>query len=536
MFFILITKNKSCCRRCLILFTTFRSHVCWHVYGLLHRTDHNYNESIKAYKQALKIDPDNIQIMRDLSLLQIQMRDLAGFEVTRHSILNLKPNGKMNWLAFAVARHLTGNLRGAVAVIDSYLGTLSEGAPELARGFEASELAMYRNRILSEIPDNEKEALDHLRACQKVVVDQSALLMTRAKYQYKLGQYADAKETVLQIFRRGMIDNYKIHTLYMCTILELDNDVLEQAMKLPGTRTLPTYFPFTDKQRQKVLDAYKNEIVTEFPKAPTAVRIPMDLVDGDRFRKTLDVFIRKNLVKGVPSLYRELSTFVLVEKEGKYELADDPVDVKGHPRYKLILELVDGYLSSLEANNKLLPDDEHEEPPSTKLWTWYLRAGLHELAAEYAEGIVLLDKAIEHTPTAVDMYELKAKLLKLSGDINAAVEVVDAGRDLDRQDRYINNLTTQYMLEAGMDEDALNRISMFTKHEGNPEINLFEMQCSWYELGLASCYANKQDWGRALKKYCESFPHLSVFWVTVPSASLMSLEFLSSHSCRDQAL
>jgi peptide alpha-N-acetyltransferase len=161
---------------------------------------------------------------------------------------------------------------------------------------------------------------------------------------------------------------------------------------------------------------------------------------------------------------------------------------------------------------------------------------LHELAAEYAEGIVLLDKAIEHTPTAVDMYELKAKLLKLSGDINAAVEVVDAGRDLDRQDRYINNLTTQYMLEAGMDEDALNRISMFTKHEGNPEINLFEMQCSWYELGLASCYANKQDWGRALKKYCESFPHLSVFWVTVPSASLMSLEFLSSHSCRDQAL
>ena len=59
------------------------------------------------------------------------------------------------------------------------------------------------------------------------------------------------------------------------------------------------------------------------------------------------------------------------------------------------------------------------------------------------------------------------------------------------------------MLEAGMEDDALNRISMFTKHEGNPEINLYDMQCSWYELGLAACYAKKGDYGRALKKYCK---------------------------------
>ncbi|KAL3918249.1 MAG: hypothetical protein SGILL_004327 [Bacillariaceae sp.] len=489
-----------------------RSHVCWHVYGLLHRTDHNYNESIKAYKQALRIDPDNIQIMRDLSLLQIQMRDLAGFEVTRHSILDLKPNGKINWLALALAKHLTGDLRGSISVIDIYLGTLSEGAPELARGFEASELAMYRNRILAEIPNNEKEALDHLRTCQKVVVDQSALLMARAKYQYKLGQYADAKATVLQIFRRGMIDNFKMHSMYMCTILELDNSVLEEAMKLPGTRTLPTYIRLTDEQRQKLLDAYKNEIFPEFEKVPAASRIPMNLVDGDRLRNSLDIFIRKGLVKGVPSLCRELSTFILVEKAGKFSLATDPVDVKDHPSYKLLVELVDGYSSSLEANNKLLPGDEFEEPPSTKLWTWYLRAGLHELVGEYAEGIALLDTCMEHTPTAVDMYELKARLLKKSGDINAAVEVVDTGRDLDRQDRYINNQTTKYMLEAGMEADALNRISMFTKHEGNPEVNLFEMQCSWYELGLAACYANKEDWGRALKKYSAVIKHFDDFY------------------------
>ena len=58
-----------------------RSHVCWHVFGLLQRSDKKYDEAIKCYRNALKWDKDNIQILRDLSLLQIQMRDLEGYKV-----------------------------------------------------------------------------------------------------------------------------------------------------------------------------------------------------------------------------------------------------------------------------------------------------------------------------------------------------------------------------------------------------------------------------------------------------------------------
>lgn len=49
-----------------------KSHVCWHVYGLLYRSDREYREAIKCYRNALKIDPDNIEILRDLSLLQVR--------------------------------------------------------------------------------------------------------------------------------------------------------------------------------------------------------------------------------------------------------------------------------------------------------------------------------------------------------------------------------------------------------------------------------------------------------------------------------
>lgn len=38
---------------------------------LLYRSDRNYDEAIKCYKNALRLEKDNIQILRDLALLQV---------------------------------------------------------------------------------------------------------------------------------------------------------------------------------------------------------------------------------------------------------------------------------------------------------------------------------------------------------------------------------------------------------------------------------------------------------------------------------
>ncbi|KAL5147285.1 N-terminal acetyltransferase A complex auxiliary subunit NAA15 [Glycine soja] len=56
-----------------------KSHVCWHVYGLLYRSDREYREVIKCYRNALRIDPDNIEILCDLSHLQISLLDECEF-------------------------------------------------------------------------------------------------------------------------------------------------------------------------------------------------------------------------------------------------------------------------------------------------------------------------------------------------------------------------------------------------------------------------------------------------------------------------
>jgi N-alpha-acetyltransferase 15/16, NatA auxiliary subunit len=50
-----------------------RSHVCWHVYGLLYRSDNNYKEASKCYLNALRWYSDNQNILRDLGWLQIHV-------------------------------------------------------------------------------------------------------------------------------------------------------------------------------------------------------------------------------------------------------------------------------------------------------------------------------------------------------------------------------------------------------------------------------------------------------------------------------
>ena len=476
------------------------------MYGLLHRADREYNESIKAYKQALRIDSENLQILRDLSLLQVQMRDLSGFLKTRNAILTLKSNQKINWLTYAVAKHMNGDLEGAVSVIDIYIGTVPEDSDELKRGYESSELAMYKNRLLSEMPDNLQVALDHLDECKKVVVDETAWLMTKGTYQLRLGRYEDAQQTFMSLLKRGLTEDYRVHSGYMCALLEVDDETCQAAAKLKGTRTLATMKPLTGDQRQALLNIYQGNLAERFPRSAAVRRIPLTLLEGDELKAAIDVYCRKGLSKGVPSLGCDLSALLLVEEDGKYAPATDPSDVRAHPTTAMITNLVESYIASLSSESKF-PNGESSESPSTIMWAWYLRAYLHEICGDYSAGLAMVDKCIEHTPTGVDLYELKGRILKASGDIEAAAECLDAGRDLDKQDRYINNQTTKYMLQANKEDVALERIALFVKHEGNPEQMLSDMQCSWYELELAECLRRKSEWGKSLKKFTSVVKH-----------------------------
>ena len=74
----------------------------------------------RCYRSALRFDKENTQILRDLSLLQVQMRDLKGYKVTRHSLLLVRPQQRQSWLGYAISLHLLGHGDEALKVLTAY--------------------------------------------------------------------------------------------------------------------------------------------------------------------------------------------------------------------------------------------------------------------------------------------------------------------------------------------------------------------------------------------------------------------------------
>ena len=59
--------------------------------------------------QALRIQPDNQQILRDMALLQVQIKDFNGHANTRYKLLKEKQKAINNWVAYALALYLKGD-------------------------------------------------------------------------------------------------------------------------------------------------------------------------------------------------------------------------------------------------------------------------------------------------------------------------------------------------------------------------------------------------------------------------------------------
>jgi N-alpha-acetyltransferase 15/16, NatA auxiliary subunit len=513
---------------------SLRSHVCWHVYGLLHRADRNYGEAIKAYKQALRIDSENLQILRDLSLLQIQMRDWEGYVVTRNSILTLKPTAQANWLSFALAKHRSGNYAGALHVIDIYLGTLTDDSPERKRGYTSSELQLYKNRLLLQ-SSQPQEALQHLQQCQTTVVDQDAWLWHTVICHFALQQYDDARQALYQLMKRGSTEDYRVHMAYQCAVLQVPWSPTNESFS-KGMDTLANTQILTASQKELLLHLYQQELLAAFPRSSAIRRIPLTLLEGDDLRNCLMTYMRQSLIRGVPSLANDLGSLLVVPLEQdhdhenvldaattsrRYRRLSDPVEYAAHPTYQMISQIAHEYSHNLQTYSKFHPDDEEGPTNSAFLWVLMFQAGWSAMAGSFSDALSFVERvlAIVDGDSKLDAYELHASIIQRSTDDWAiAAKILDDARAMDPNDRYLNTQTTRAYLRANQWQIAIDRAGLFTHTSGNSNNNsngggdattkkkttvemLREMQASWFELELADCRVRLGHYGAALQTY-----------------------------------
>ncbi|XP_042496121.1 N-terminal acetyltransferase A complex auxiliary subunit NAA15 isoform X1 [Macadamia integrifolia] len=439
-----------------------KSHVCWHVYGLLYRSDREYREAIKCYRNALKIDPDNIEILRDLSLLQAQMRDLTGFVETRQQLLTLKPNHRMNWIGFAVSHHLNSNGAKAIEILEAYEGTLEDDYPPDNERCEHGEMLLYKISLLEECGFLER-ALEELHKKEFKIVDKLAFKEQQVSLLVKLGRLGEG-EKVYRVLLTMNPDNYRYY------------EGLQKCMELCSESG---QYSSDDIDR---LDTLYKSLGQQYTWSSAVKRIPLDFLQGEKFQEAAAKYIRPLLTKGVPSLFSDLSP--LYDHPGKADALE-----------QLILELED----SIRTTGAYLGRQE-KEPPSTLMWTLFLLAQHYDRRGHYDIALNKIDEAINHTPTVIDLYSVKGRILKHAGDLPAAAALADEARSMDLADRYINSECVKRMLQADQVGLAEKTAVLFTK-DGDQHNNLYDMQCMWYELASGESYYRQSDLGRALKKF-----------------------------------
>lgn len=227
-----------------------KSHVCWHVYGLLYRAAKNFEEAIKAYKFALRLEPDSQQIQRDLALLQVQMRDYTGYITSRKAMLAAKPSLRQSWTALAVGHHLNGELAEAEGVLTTFEGTL-KNTPS-TKDFENSEAVMYKNSLIAEQGDIQK-ALDHLDSAGKHNLDRLAVAELRAKYLSQLGRKEEAEKAYRALISRN--NEYKLYYDNLIEVMGIGSD-------------------------HQALETMYEEYANSYPRCDAARRLPLDFLEG----------------------------------------------------------------------------------------------------------------------------------------------------------------------------------------------------------------------------------------------------------------
>lgn len=409
-----------------------------HLAGIYYRNIENYAEAAKWYSAALSNGSQNTPILRDLALLQSQLRDFKGLRDSRVKFLESQPGYRANWTAVAVSHHLNKDYDAAVTTLAKIEGIIKEHLQDQDR-YEQSECVLYKNLIIAE-SGNFGRALQELEADKDEIRDRVSFLEYKAKYLLLLGKHKEASIVYRQLVQINP-DNSSYYYLLETTLLTPSESV---------------------EVRLKLYD----KLASFYPRSDPPQFIPLTFLPATHpeFRKRVKNYVVSQLKRGVPA------TFVNVKPLYKNKSKIDVIA-------SVMKEFAESEVPSL--------------PPPVFVWASYFLAQHYLYLNDLSLASRHIDAALEHSPTLVELYILKARIVKHTGDAQKASDIMQEGRKLDLQDRFINSKATKYLMRADKVEEAIDCVSLFTKLEDgaiNGLKDLHIMQANWVLIESAEAY------------------------------------------------
>ncbi|KYQ93570.1 tetratricopeptide-like helical domain-containing protein (TPR) [Tieghemostelium lacteum] len=462
-----------------VLRSNLSNSMAWHTLGFLHKSDKNYSEALKCFRNASKHAKDNTQILKDLLSVQLYLRDSAGLRESYSALLHAQPAQKGNWVGLILAYHLQGNYKQALVVLDKFNEVLDDKEKS---GVSYSELILYKCMVIEESGDLD-QVMQILKNDEKLILDKMWSKKKQAEILMKQKQPEKAEKIYRDLIKVNP-DDYNIHRkLIECKL---------------GVTLLGNDMESLSVEQVAIVDKLYQDLKVSYPKSLLIQRLPLNyLKNAEQFRSELFNYVKVFLRKGIPSLFNSLK--LLYKNPEKIAIIESLLNTE-----------MESLKKSLTFSDASTTTTEKEQP-STYLWSLYFMSQHYDQIGQHQKSLDFINQAISHTPTCVDLYIQKAKVYKHQGDHKQAYQEYNYARTLDLADRYLNTKAAKYALRNN-DPLTADQIVSLIKDDRTPLVDqISEFQCMWYEQELGDAYQRCGNYGRSLKNYYLVDRHFNEF-------------------------
>ena len=424
----------------------FKSPVAWHFYAIFHKEKGNYSQAMKSYNKALNFAPTNFNIIRDLSYMQLYLRQLDSFVQTCKLGVENKPGMLINWVTLAFSYSLVKDYKSALAALNS----VEKLGKETLKKNDIHELKLFNAMIQSKDKKYE-EAMNYLIHFKSELIDKPMVYDMIVQNAIKAKKYNIGLDYCTKALNLNP-DNINLILYYFIMKINQNDFQPKTYNDLLNIQENYKYL----KDMTEVLSELKNN----YPKSKIIKNLELSFSQNEEFEKKFENYFINQLEITIPSIFINIQ-FI-------YKLQPHKI--------KIIQKILDKYNANIKSSSKI---NDNLDLPIHVAWIYFYEAQHYLFLSELEEAINYINVAIDITPSVIEFYMVAAKIFKHSYMIDNYILAYDKARMLDVGDRYLNAKTAKIYLRSGDIEKNSELMKEFVSDPLTEE-NIKFTETLWY--------------------------------------------------------
>ena len=437
----------------------------WHFYALFHKEQKNYAQAVKCYVFANKYDKDNLTILKDLSNLLLFLGRFDDFSKYSLECITVKSSIGANWAQYCVAEYFKHNYENALQLASSIINNFKDTMKKQ----ELHEVILFKVLLLCK--------LDKYAECIETLENNLDKCCDRITFYEKI-IYCCVKTNNVE---KGI--NYcklalKINPENVLTYLSYFNLKVKN-LNLKKYEDLFT-LEENSEERKNIYEILTKEIEPELTKVKITEKLKLGLTFGEEFKKLFSLYFLKNIKSNLPSFFNNIKFIYKYPKQ--------------QSKIQIIDEIVKSNIAEIESNQTLSKDilEYNKENgdliiPPVIIWVYYFASQHYDILGNSEKALEYINKAITSTPSVVEFFMVKSKILKHNLLFEEAALAMGKAKDLDLSDRYLNAKHAKASLRNGKVDES-NTIMMDFVKSPLIEENMLRYQCLWFKVESGLTY------------------------------------------------